>query len=102
MDLEKGIEILVRDWRDLHEDGGTPLSVEEVVANLPLGDRNAITPDMKTGQIAELIINALRRIPVSLENAEKFMAQFDSAEELLEEIDLDCLVSDLSLAEEDL
>ncbi|HET6420683.1 MAG TPA: hypothetical protein VFG19_11035 [Geobacteraceae bacterium] len=102
MDLEKGLEILVQDWRDLHEDGGTPLSVEEVVANLGLGDRYAITPEMKPGQIAELIINALRRTPGSLENVEKFMAQFESAEELLEEIDLDCLVSDLSLAEEDL
>jgi hypothetical protein len=101
MYLEKGIQILVEDWQDLHEDGGTKLSAEEIVARLNVGSEKAITPELKPGQIAELIMNHLRQIPGALEKAEKFMAQFESPEELLEEIDLDCLVSDLSMPEDD-
>jgi hypothetical protein len=101
MHLVEGLEILVEDWQDLHEDGGTKLSVGEVVGKLIAGSKNAITPKLKTGQIAELIMNGLRQMPGALENAEKFMAQFESPEELLEEIDLDCLVSDLSMQEDD-
>ncbi len=99
--LVEGLEILVEDWQDLHEDGGTSLSVEEVVGKLNVGSKNEITPELKPVQIVELLMNDLRRIPGALENAEKFMAQFESPEELLEEIDLDCLVSDLSMQEDD-
>jgi hypothetical protein len=101
MYLAEGLEILAQDWQYLHEDGGTKLSVEEVVGKLNIGSKNAITPGLKPGQIAELIMNNLRQITGALENAEKFMAQFESPEELLEEIDLDCLVSDLSMLEDD-
>ncbi len=99
--LVEGLEILVEDWQDLHEDGGTSLSVEEVVGKLNVASKNKITPELKPVQIVELLMNDLRRIPGALENAEKFMAQFESPEELLEEIDLDCLVSDLSMQEDD-
>jgi hypothetical protein len=97
MYLVEGLEILVEDWQYLHEDGGTKMSVKEVVGKLNVGSKNAITPELKPRQIVELIMNDLRQIPGTLESAEKFMAQFESAEELLEEIDLDCLVSDLSM-----
>ncbi len=102
MNLADGLEILVEDWRDLHEDGGTKLSVEEVVGKLMVGSGNPVTPELKPSQIAELILNNLRKAPGALENAEKFMAQFKTPEDLLEEIDLDCLVSDLSMEEDDL
>ncbi len=101
MFLVEGLEVLVEDWQDLHEDGGTKLSVAEVVGKLNIGSKNAVTPGLKPGQIAELIMNSLRQMPGALKNAEIFMAQFDSSEELLEEIDLECLVSDLSMSEED-
>jgi hypothetical protein len=101
MHLEKGLEILVMDWQNLHEEGGTNLSVEKVVAQLDNESRNTIFPELKPGQIAELIMNDLRQIPGALENSEKFMAQFETPEELLEEIDLDCLVSDLLMTEDD-
>jgi hypothetical protein len=101
MYLLEGLEILVQDWQYLHEDGGTKLSVEEVVGKLKVGSKKMISQELKPGQIAELIKNDLRQIPGALENAEKFMAQFESPEELLEEIDLDCLVSDLSISEDD-
>lgn len=101
MKLADGLEILVEDWEDLHEDGGTKLSVAEVVGKLDFGGGNALSPDLKPAQIVEFIMGNLRRSPDALESAEKFMAQFDSPEELLEEIDLDCLVSDLSMEEDD-
>jgi len=101
MKLAEGLEVLVEDWRNLHEDGGTKLSVEAVVGKLNSGIKNAITPELKPGQIAELIMTDLRQVPGALENAEKFMTQFESADELLEEIDLECLVSDLSQTEDD-
>ena len=101
MNLAEGLEILVEDWHDLHEDGGTKLSVEEVVGKLNIGSKNAIPQKLKPVQMAELIMNNLQQIPGALENAEKFMAQFESPDELLEEIDLDCLVSDLSISEDD-
>ena len=34
MNLEKGIEVLVRDWIDLHEQGETKLSVEAMITKL--------------------------------------------------------------------
>jgi hypothetical protein len=46
-------------------------------------------------------MNDLRKIPGALENSEKFMAQFETPEELLGKIDLDCLVSDLLMTEDD-
>jgi hypothetical protein len=101
MKLETGLEILVTDWRNLHEDGGTKLSVEEVVGQMDAGRRNTLPPELKPEQIAELIMNNLRQIPGALENTEKFMAPFGSATELLEEIDLDCLVNDLLMTEDD-
>jgi 2-keto-3-deoxy-6-phosphogluconate aldolase len=101
MHLEKALEILVKDWRNLHEEGGTKLSVENVVGQLDVGSRNTLSPELKPEQIAGFIMNDLRKIPGALENTEKFMAQFASPEELLEEIDLDCLVSDLLIADDD-
>jgi hypothetical protein len=101
MHPEKGLEILAKDWRNLHEEGGTKLSVEDVVGQLDIGRRNATPPELEPGQVAELIMNYLRKIPGALENIENFMAQFESPEELLEEIDMDCLVSDLLMSEDD-
>ncbi len=100
MNLEKGLEILVEDWNDLHEDGGAKETVADVVGRLNQG--KAIPADLNPAQMAAMIMDNLRRIPGALENAEKFMAQFESAAELLEEFDLACLVSDLTEAEEDL
>ena len=69
--------------------------------DLNIGSKNAVPQKLKPVQIAELIMNNLQQIPGAFENAEKFMAQFESADELLEEIDLDCVVSDLSMSEDD-
>lgn len=99
MQLRKGLEILVEDWRDLHRDGGAKQTVADVVGKLNPG--KAIPTDLKPARVVEMLLDNLGRIPGALENSEKFMAQFDSAAELLEEIDLDCLVSDLAEAEED-
>jgi hypothetical protein len=101
MNLAEGLGILVEDWQALHEDGGTKLTAEHVVGRLDRDGTFTVTPGLKPGQIAELIMNDLRRMPSALETAEKFMAQFVSAEELLDEIDLDCLVSDLTKIEAD-
>ncbi|MEA5113156.1 MAG: hypothetical protein VB050_03940 [Geobacteraceae bacterium] len=97
MNITEGLRILVVDWQGLHEDGGTKLSVEQVVGTLFDGGGKAVTPGLKPGQIAELILEEIRRMPGALANSEKFMAQFDSAEDLLEEIDLECLVADLTM-----
>jgi hypothetical protein len=100
MDLEKGLAILVEDWQDLHADGGTKQSAADVVGKLSAGVKSTVRPEMKPAKMAQLIKNHLQRTPGALENAEKFMTQFESAEELLEEIDLDCLMSDLSMTED--
>ncbi len=99
MKLGEGIEILVKDWIDLHEDGGTELSVEEVLNRL--GGDLAIKPQMKPSQISSLIESRLRGIPGALESAERFMAQFKTTGDLLEEMDLDCFVSDLGDSEDE-
>jgi len=101
MKLAEGLGILVEDWQALHEDGGTKLTAEHVVGRLDRDGTTTVTPGLKPGQIAELIMNDLRRMPGVLEKAENFMAQFESAEELLDETDLDCLVSDLTMLEDD-
>ena len=101
MHLVKGLEILVKDWENLHEEGGTKLSVEEVVGMLNTGGQNVISPHLKPAQIVELIIGDLQRMPGSLENAERFMAQFDTPDELLDEVDLYELISELGMAEDD-
>lgn len=97
MNLTEGLRVLVVDWQGLHEDGGTKLSVEQVVGRLNNRGGKGVASGLKPGQIAELIMDELRRIPGALENSEKFMAQFDSPEDLLEEIDLECLVADLTM-----
>jgi hypothetical protein len=101
MNLGKALEILVTDWDNLHEEGGTKLSVEEVVGMLNAGSKDAISPHLKPVQIAELIMSDLKRIPAALENAEKFAAQFDTPDELLDEVDLYELICELGRPEED-
>ena len=101
MQLGEGLEVLVQDWIDLHEDGGTNLSIEEVVSKLDRGLALSITPQMKTAQISNVIESYLQQNPAALESAESFMAQFDTPGDLLEEIDLDCFVCDLGAAEDD-
>jgi hypothetical protein len=101
MQLGEGLEVLVQDWIDLHEDGGTNLSIEEVVGKLDRGLALSMTPQMKTAQISNVIESYLRQNPAALESAERFMAQFDTPGDLLEEIDLDCFVCDLGAAEDD-
>ena len=76
MHLGEGLEVLVKDWINLHEDGGTKLSVEEVVNKLGRDLALAITPQMKPSQISDLIEGYLHEIPGALESAERFMAQF--------------------------
>ncbi|MDD2337479.1 MAG: hypothetical protein PHD01_12975 [Geobacteraceae bacterium] len=95
MNLEEGLEVLVRDWIDLHEDGGTKLSVTEVVKKLGLEKALAVKEKMPPAQIADLLQRRLQQIPGALEIAEKFMAQFSTPGDLLEEMDLDCFVCDL-------
>jgi hypothetical protein len=101
MHLGEALLILVKDWENLHEEGGTKLSVEEVVGMLNVGKKNAISPHLKPAQIAELIMGDLKRIPGALKNAERFMAQFDTPDELLDEVDLHELMSELGRSEED-
>jgi len=101
MRLEEGLEVLVKDWINLHEDGGTKFSVGEVVNNLDRDLALAITPQMKPSQVSVLIESYLHKIPGAVENAERFMAQFETPGDLLEEIDLDCFVCDLRAPEDD-
>ncbi|MEI8354595.1 MAG: hypothetical protein WCG31_00615 [Deltaproteobacteria bacterium] len=101
MFLREGLEALVRDWIDLHEEGGTNLSVEEVVRRLGGKLDLSITPQMKPVQIAGLIESHLQQIPGGLDRVRNFMAQFGTPGELLEEIDLDCMVCDLEASDND-
>jgi len=101
MHLAKGLEILIEDWRALHEDGGTKLSVEAVVGKLVAGSGKGVTPGLKPDRMADLIISILRQSPHVLESAEQFMAHMTTSEELLDEMDLDCLVCDLWMMEDD-
>jgi hypothetical protein len=101
MNLADGLEILVEDWQGLHEDGGTKQTAEQVVARLDVGGKHDVTPGLAPGQVAELIMKHLRKIPGAHEKAEEFMEQFEGPEDLLDETDLDCLVSDLAMLEDD-
>ncbi len=83
MVLGEGLEVLVQDWIDLHEEGGTNLSVEEVLKRLGRKFDLAITPQMKSSQIAGLIESYLRQIPETRKNTEQFLAQFKTPGELL-------------------
>lgn len=97
MNLTESLRILVVDWQALHEEGGTKLSAEQVVGRLYDGSGKSVPPGLKSGQIAELILEELRRMPGAWESTEKYLAQFDSPDDLLEEIDLECLVADLTV-----
>lgn len=101
MNLAEGLEVLVQDWRDLHDDGGTKLTVAQAVSRLNPEVGNQAIPAMEPREIAELVIGYLRSVPGGLETVERFMAQFASPDELLEEIDLECLVSDLTMSKEE-
>jgi len=101
MNLEKGLEVLVRDWIDLHEQGGTNLSVEAVVKKLGTEKTSAMKTNTSPSQVVEIIESHLRQIPSALELAEKFMAQFSAPEDLLDDMDLDNFVCDLDILEED-
>ncbi|RQW83918.1 MAG: hypothetical protein EHM79_14980 [Geobacter sp.] len=99
MNLGKGIEILVRDWIDLHEQGGTKLSVEAVITKLGVDKASAMMVHTNPLQAAEVLQRRLRQIPGALDIAEKFMAQFSTPEDLLDEMDLDSFVCDLDVME---
>jgi hypothetical protein len=95
MNIGKGIEVLVRDWDDLHEQGGTELSVEAVIMRLGADKSSAIKAHMNTVQVVELLQKRIRQIPGALDIVEKFMAQFSTPEDLLDEMDLDSFICDL-------
>jgi hypothetical protein len=99
MNLGKGIEVLVRDWIDLHEQGGTKLSVEAVIVKLGIDKATATKAHTNPLQVVELLQRRLCQIPGALDIAEKFMAQFPTPEDLLDEMDLDSFVCDLDVME---
>ena len=99
MNLGKGIEVLVRDWIDLHEQGGTKLSVEAVTIKLGVDKASAMKVHTNPLQAAELLQRRLSQIPGALDIAEKFMAQFSTPGDLLDEMDLDSFVCDLDVME---
>ncbi len=99
MNLGKGIEVLVKDWIDLHEQGGTKLSVEAVIIKLGVDKSSAMKAHTNTLQIVELLQRRIRQIPGALDIVEKFMAQFSTPEDLLDEMDLDSFVCDLDVME---
>jgi hypothetical protein len=101
MNLGKGIEVLVRDWIDLHEQGGSKLSVEAVVKKLGVEKTSAMKTPANPLQIVELVLRRLLQIPGALDIAEKFMAQFSTPGELLDEMDLDSFVCELDVTEVD-
>ena len=101
MNLEKGLEVLVKDWIDLHEQGGTNLSVEAVVKKLGTEKTSAMKIHTSPSQVVDIIESHLRQIPSALELAEKFMAQFSTPEDLLDDMDLDNFVCDLDILEEE-
>jgi hypothetical protein len=99
MNLGKGIEVLVRDWIDLHEQGGTKLSVEAVIVKLGEDKSSVMKAHTNTLQIVELLQRRIRQIPGALDIVEKFMAQFSTPEDLLDEMDLDSFICDLDVME---
>lgn len=101
MNLEKGIDVLVRDWIDLHAQGGSKLVVEEVIKKLGVEKTSAMKTHTNPSQIVDMILRRLPQIPGALETSEKYMAQFSTADDLLEEMDLDSFVCDLDVTEED-
>jgi hypothetical protein len=101
MNLGKGMEVLVRDWIDLHEQGGARLSVEDVIKKLGIVKTPAMKTPMNPMQVVELLHLRLRQIPGALDIAEKYMAQFSTPGELLDEMDLDSFVCDLDIMETD-
>jgi hypothetical protein len=100
MNLGKGMEVLVRDWIDLHEQGGTKLSVEAVVKKLGVVIPTEIKSSANPAQIVDVLRRRLLQIPGAMDVAERFMAQFSTPDELLEEMDLDSFVCDLNAMEE--
>lgn len=100
MNLGKGIEVLVRDWIDLHEQGGSKLSVEAVIKKLGIENIAATKAPATPLQITEALQRQLLRIPGALDATEKFMAQFSTPEDLLDEMALDSFVCDLETLEE--
>lgn len=101
MNLDQGIEVLVRDWIDLHEQGGSKLSVEGVIKKLGVENIAATKAPANALQITTTLQHQLRQIPGAMDAAEKFMAQFSTPEELLDEIDFDSFVCDLNALAED-
>ncbi len=91
----------MEDWINLHEEGGTPLSVEGVIAGLGIEQVRKGKAQTDPSTIADLLENYLRQRTTARENVEKFMAQFATPGDLLEDTDLDCLVYDLKSAESD-
>jgi len=101
MNLGKGIEVLVRDWIDLHEQGGSKLSVEAVIKKLGVENIAGTKAPANPLQITAALQRQLLQIPGALDAAENFMAQFSTPGDLLDEMDLDSFVCDLKAMEED-
>lgn len=101
MYLSKALEILVQEWQKLHDEEETDLSVSQVVEKLNVGSLNVIRSGLKPGQIADLIESDLGQIPGALEKAARYVARFETAEELLEDTSLYGLVCDYGIPEDD-
>ncbi|MGA7828746.1 MAG: hypothetical protein WCA04_13855 [Geobacteraceae bacterium] len=98
MNLAEGLEVLVRDWIDLHQQGGSKLSLEAVIKKL-----GVVIPksSASSAHIVELLMRRILQIPGALEIAENYLAQFSTPADLLDEMDLDSFACDLEAMEAD-
>ena len=98
MNLAEGLEVLVRDWIDLHQQGGSKLSLEAVTKKL-----GVVIPksSASSAHIVELLMRRILQIPGALEIAENYLAQFSTPADLLDEMDLDSFACDLEAMEAD-
>lgn len=101
MKLGNGLEILVRDWIDLHEQGGSKLTVEAVVRKLCAEKTSDVKIPKDPLEIVDWLDGRLRQIPGALELTENYLAQFSTPDDLLDEMDLDCFVCELATIETD-
>ena len=75
MNLEEGLEVLVRDWIELHQQGGSKLSLEAVIQKL-----GVVIPKTSTNsrQIVEVLMRCILQIPGAREIVENYLAQFST------------------------
>lgn len=99
MNLEEGLEILVKEWMGLINNRETNLSLADVVVKLGGESWMRINGQLTPGHIADLIEQDMSRLGVR-DKAVRFMSRFRTEDELLAETSLYDLICDFGLPEE--